>query len=549
MKIVLCQQNYKIADFEGNLRKILAAIGQHGDDADLIVFTELCISGYYPKDLIERAEFMQRQNAALNKVREATRNKKAAVIAGFVDKNPFQGKRFHNALGIYQSGELQFIYHKQLLPVYNIFDEARHFEPGRRPGLWQLKDKRIGLLICEDAWGAHDPLYDVDPVEQLAREQLDLVISINASPSNIGKHEQRLQVIQRVASRCQAPVVYVNQVGGMDDVIFDGGSIAVDKQGLCIASAPAFEEAAKTIDLDNPQITNPPQPGAAEFAYRQLRLGLQDYVRKCGFKGVVVGSSGGIDSALTLALAVSALGSENVTAITMPSQYSSAGSVADSESLCRALGVRLYHAPIKEEFDLVRAEFETAFGMKPSNLTCENMQARIRGRKLMEYSNHTGDLVLSTGNKSELSVGYCTLYGDMNGGLSVIGDLYKTEVYALSRYINEQVFKREVIPAAILDKPPSAELAPGQADTDSLPEYDVLDAILRHYLEADLYLESDREQFNILLSSIDQQIIERVRKMVDRAEFKRQQAAPILRVQKRSFGFGRQIPIAATSLN
>jgi NAD+ synthetase len=556
LKIALAQLDYTICDFAGNVERIRAAVTK-ADTADLIVFSELSLSGYYPMDLVEEPDFLSRQAEALASVIEISRATPAVLVVGAVTRNPGIGKPLHNSLLVIHRGKVLLTYHKQLLPTYDVFDERRHFEPGPdRAAVLEWKGRRIGFLICEDAWNTAERDYAANPFRTVAEAGVDLVISINASPSNVGKEEQRHRLFAEASRQYGVPLVYVNQVGGNDQIVFDGASFLVTPMDGVVATQPAFEEAVGLYEFDGGFLVDGQTCRAIErqyssdaaFYYGQILLGLRGCVRKLGFRGVVVGSSGGIDSALTLALAVDALGADRVVAITMPSQYSSEGSISDSELLCRNLGIQLYRHEIGSLFAMYQAGFQQAFSHEPGSLTRENVQARIRGAVLMEYSNHFGNLVLSTGNKSELSVGYATLYGDMNGGLNLIGDLYKTEVYALAAYYN-QSHGREVIPLAIIDKEPSAELAPGQRDSDSLPPYPVLDEILKHHIEGRRLRPTElarAEQFVTDLRNAGQRgTVERVLSLVAKAEFKRRQAPPIIRVRGRAFGNGRQIPIAA----
>ncbi|PLY13279.1 MAG: NAD+ synthase [Desulfuromonas sp.] len=559
MRIAVAQLNYTIGDIAGNAEKIMTVIGTHKGAVDLIVFTELALTGYYPQDLIFSKPVRNAQATALRQIAEATAGARAAVVIGCATENPFAGKPFQNSLKIFADGVETFAYAKKLLPTYNIFEEARHFSPGQQQGVWIYKGLKLGFLICEDGWGlAENNLYAANPVDELKNQQVDLVLSINASPSNLGKQTERRKVFKEVALVCRAPLVYANQVGGNDEIVFDGASFALNKYGEQVGLMPSFAEAVGMLEYDQNAgeefkkgqfvkaegFDNAELSVDAELLARQAMTGLRDYVEKLGMKGVVVGSSGGIDSAVTLALAAKALGPDRVKAVTMPSKYSSQGSIADSVELCNNLDIELFTRPIKQDFDLAVEQFGSAFGEPPSGLAQENIQARIRGRVLMEYSNHTGYLVLSTGNKSEIAVGYATLFGDMNGGVNAIGDFYKTEVFKVAKWFNQQ-YPETPIPEAIITKPPSAELAPGQVDTDSLPAYDVLDAILRVYLEADLLTDTERDLQIMTLRGAAEETIEEVCRMVDRAEFKRRQAPPIIRVQKRSFGSGRHLPIVA----
>lgn len=556
MKIVLAQCNFTVGDFAGNCEKILSIYQGHADAADAVVFSELALSGYYPGDLLTQRGFLLAQDQSLGRLAQATAGKRAALITGFVDRNRGAGKPLHNAMAIFSDGELVHRYHKRLLPTYNIFDEARHFEPGTQAGVYVLAGTRIGLAICEDLWNDEtDRDYDDMPIKELADAGVRMVLSINASPSNLGKYQERLERFRATAARHQVALLSLNQVGGNDEIIFDGHSFLIDREGKLRAEFAGFVEQVHRFEFDrdcnwladdSAAVTrNLGQQLASdsEFFYQQILLGLRDYAQKCGFKRVVVGSSGGIDSAITLALAAKALGPENVLAITMPSRYSSEGSINDSKDLCQALGIELRTASIEAQFALAVADFERVHGETPNSLTQQNMQARLRGRMLMEVSNHSSYLLLSTGNKSEMSVGYATLYGDMNGGLNLIGDLYKMDVYALSRWINAQA-GRELIPQEIIDKEPSAELAPGQKDSDALPPYPILDAILRLAVEGSALSASETQQLRAFLADTPLIEVQRVLKLLTRAEFKRHQAPPIIRCQRRAFGIGWRMPIA-----
>jgi len=461
---------------------------------------------------------------------------------------------------VVRDGRVALAYAKQLLPTYNVFDERRYFEPGPDvAATLEIGDTKVGFLICEDAWNDEGKDYPLNPLDRLAAEQPDIVVTINGSPSNIGKREQRHALFAAASRNHGLPIVYVNQVGGHDQLIFDGASFVATPAGGVVFEAERFEEEVATLRFRDGEFLSasgralPAVPASGlpvmEFYRRQIMLGLSDYARRCGFKKVVVGSSGGIDSALTLALAAEALGPENVVAVTMPSRFSSIGSVGDSAVLARNLGIELYEHPIRDLVATYENGFNAAFGEPIRGLALENLQARARGVILMEYSNQYGALLLTTGNKSEISVGYCTLYGDTNGGLGLIGDLYKTEVFALSRHVNN-VAGRELIPLAIIDKPPSAELAPDQKDTDSLPPYPVLDTILKILIEGERLSSDERESVHAdyarLAATPDgAALIARVRRMIWKNEYKRRQAPPILRLRPRAFGSGRQMPIAA----
>ena len=545
------QLNFTVGDFEGNAQKIESAYLKHADSAGWVVFSELCLSGYYPQDLLERPDFLERQDVALRRLQTMTEGHAAWLVVGGVQRNQSGvGKPLQNGLWVIGNGLIQGTYQKRLLPTYNIFDERRHFEPGTQNLIVEREGVRVGFVICEDLWnnGGHE--YAVDPVAETVAHGIDVLVGINASPSNAGKAKHRQKLMRDLCVRHNVPLLYVNQVGANDDIVFDGASFFFTGGGSVAFRAPACVEVDGAVKLlengiweSSAGLATPSED--VEVFYDHAVLGLKDYMHKQGLTRVVVGSSGGIDSALTLALAVEALGAENVTAITMPSRYSSEGSVSDSVELCKNLGVRLLTRAIESEVQEAVKNFTTDFGEEPSTLTVENIQARIRGRILMEYSNHFGAIVLSTGNKSEMSVGYATLYGDMNGGLNLIGDLYKMEVYELSKYLNTMYRKlgKECIPQAVLDKEPSAELRPGQRDQDSLPPYPVLDAMLRAYVEPTFLSKEQRLADKKLLEQATPEMIQGVLKLVDKAEFKRRQAPPIIRMHGKSFGQGRQVPI------
>lgn len=541
------QLNYTVGDFKGNASKIKSEYLKMADTTDWVVFSELALSGYYPQDLIERSDFMTKQTEALLELQSATVGKRGWLVVGGVQANNTGiGKPWFNGLWVVGDGMIQGVYQKHLLPTYNIFDERRHFEPGTSTLVVDRAGARVGFVICEDLWNVHGKEYKDDPVKDTVERGIDLLIGLNASPSNVGKQKQRVELMRELCKTHNVPLMYVNQVGANDDLVFDGASFCIGKSGFVHMIAPSCQEASGVMDFVAKVGWKTTKEIVSVSDVETMRLhavvGLKDYLSKQKFTKVVVGSSGGIDSALTLALAVDALGAENVTAITMPSEYSSSGSVSDSEVLCKNLGVKLLYRSIKTEVDEAIKQFEASFGEKPSTVTEENIQARIRGRILMEYSNHFGAIVLSTGNKSEMSVGYATLYGDMNGGLNLIGDLYKMEVYALSSYLNQRNGS-ELIPADIIEKPPSAELRPGQRDDDTLPPYPVLDAILRAYVEPDFLSPAQKWSDEQLLKSTSEDVIHKILVMVDKAEFKRRQAPPIIRMHGKSFGQGRQVPI------
>lgn len=564
LKITIAQLNPTVGDIEGNFHLMRGAAHKaFAEQSDIVAFPELSLTGYYPGDLLDEPAFLQRVSAALDALREASRTTPGmAWVVGTPLPHAGPGKSLSNGLMVLRNGETVLTYAKQLLPTYNIFDERRHFEPGPDVArVLRVRGHQVGFIICEDGWNAEGGDYAVNPFVRMADAAPDVVISLNASPSNIGKREQRHTLFASAARQFNLPLVYVNQVGGHDQLVYDGASFAVTpEKGVCF-EAKRFETDHVTLAFDphTREFTHgdgsalaavdPVGLSSMEFYRRQIVLGLRDYARRCGFKKAVVGSSGGIDSALTLALAVEALGADNVAAITMPSRYSSSGSVSDSELLCKNLGIELLTHPIKALVEQYEQDFAFATGSALVGLARENLQARIRGTILMEYSNSFGHLLLTTGNKSEISVGYCTLYGDTNGGLGLIGDLYKTEVFELCRHLNASA-GREIVPMAIIDKPPSAELAPDQKDTDSLPPYEVLDDVLKLLIEGrrlapNEYAHAQARMDELSASEAGRALVQRVRTMIARNEYKRRQAPPIVRVRARAFGSGRQMPIAA----
>ncbi len=549
MKIALGQTNPTVGDFAGNAARIVEFSRQAREaGAGLIIFPELSVCGYPARDLVERPAFVVKNRETLDAIAEQTRG--IAVICGLVTPAETEtGKSAMNSAMLLADGGAQFQQSKMLLPTYDVFDESRNFAPARRQELLSFCGRRMALTICEDAWNDkhfwRQRLYSIDPVEELMRAGGNFIVNISASPFYVGKRELRLQMLQTIATRYQAPVVMVNQVGGNDSLIFDGSSLVLGPDGRVLARAKSFEEDLVFFDSDTltGEITGEIHDqieGDDPSAYAALVLGTRDYVRKCGFQSVIVGLSGGIDSALTAAIAVDALGAEHVRGVGMPSQYSSPGSVDDARALAQNLGIRFELIPIGGIFDAYRDALRPVFAGRAEDTTEENIQSRIRGALLMALSNKFGSLVLSTGNKSELGVGFCTLYGDMVGGLAVLSDLPKNQVYRLSRYVNS---RRLVIPQSTLDKPPSAELRPGQKDTDNLPPYDVLDAILEGYVEDGKTAEQiSRDR------GFDLALVRSVIRMVDRTEYKRQQAAPGLKISEKAFGVGRRFPIAQKSL-
>lgn len=564
LRITSAQINPTIGDITGNIALMLqAARKAREDNAALVVFPEMSLTAYYPGDLLDDAHFQQRVAQGVGQLLLASRETPHLFwVVGAPMRRTGVGKQFHNALLVLKNGEIVLQYAKQLLPTYNIFDERRHFEPGPDVArVLRIGNVQIGLMICEDGWNDDGQDYLVNPFQRIADAVPDLVVSINASPSNIGKREQRLNVFTKACSHHNLPLLYVNQVGGHDQLVYDGGSFAVNAQGIVVFEAQRFIQDVTTLSFDphsrhflsstGDELLAVDVAGLAtlEFYRQQIVLGLKDYARRCGFTKAVVGCSGGIDSALTLALAVQALGADSVVGITMPSKFSSEGSVSDSVVLCRNLGIKLIEHPIKDIVNSFENAFLLAFDSKLAGIALENLQARVRGTTLMEYSNSFGHLLLTTGNKSEVSVGYCTLYGDTNGGLGLIGDLYKTEIFELCRHLNASA-GRELIPSAIIDKPPSAELAPDQKDTDSLPPYELLDEILKYLVEGDRLPAWESERASVQMVSLNATekgvaLIARIQKMIARNEYKRRQAPPVLRVRGKAFGSGRQVPIAA----
>ena len=542
MKIALAQINPTVGDFSGNLEKIVAASRRAASQgARLTVFSELAICGYPPADFLEKPSFLARCRTAVDELAALTSGLSTAVVAGVaLPALPEAGKPAVNAAVLVDGGRVLLEQHKRLLPFYDVFDEQRYFSPSRAQQVIELDGVRLAITICEDAWNDKNfwprRLYSVDPMEELMRQNPAVHINLSSSPFWHSKREIRLQMLAAIARRDRIPVLMCNQVGGDDSLIFDGSSVALDAQGELIAQAASFEEDLILVDPFTAPPVPAPEADDTAAAYRALVLGTRDYVRKCGFRKVLIALSGGIDSALVAAIATEALGPENVVGIGMPSPYSSSGSIDDSRQLAANLGIRFELIGISGLFNEYIHALDPLFtGLKPDT-TEENIQSRIRGNLLMALSNKFSALVLTTGNKSEMAVGYCTLYGDMVGALAVIGDLVKTRVYAISRWLNrEQV----VIPLPILEKPPSAELRPDQKDTDSLPPYDILDPIIEAYVERYETPECIAQAHGIPI-----ELVQQVVRLVERSEYKRQQAAPVLKVTSKSFGMGRRFPIA-----
>jgi NAD+ synthetase len=545
VKIALAQINPTVGDFTGNLEKIVSASRRAAElGARLTVFSELALCGYPPADFLEKPSFLARCRTAVDELAAATGDLTTAIVAGVaLPANGDGGKPAVNAAVLLDRGQLLLEQHKRLLPFYDVFDEQRYFAPSNAQQVVELDGVRLAITICEDAWNDKNfwprRLYRTDPMEELMRQGPAVHINLSSSPFWHSKRAIRRDMLAAIARRDGVPVLMCNQVGGNDSLIFDGSSLAFNARGELLAQAASFKEDMVVIDLhaaiDSPVVAAPEEDDTAA-AYHALVLGTRDYVRKCGFRKVLVALSGGIDSALVAAIARDALGAENVLGVGMPSPYSSAGSIEDSRQLAANLGIKFELIGISGLFaEYVRA-LEPQFAGLKADTTEENIQSRIRGALLMALSNKFSALVLTTGNKSEMAVGYCTLYGDMVGALAVIGDLVKTRVYAVCRWLNRD---REVIPPAILEKAPSAELRPDQKDTDSLPPYEVLDPILEAYVER--YETPERiAQAN----GFPLELVQMVVRLVERSEYKRQQAAPVLKVTSKSFGMGRRFPIA-----
>ena len=542
MKIALVQINPTVGDFTGNAAKLRHnSTLARSRGADLVVFPELSVCGYPPRDLVELPAFVARSRQVLEQL--AAEFPDIAIVAGFPSPAASEtGKSVMNSAALLRNGRIDFIQSKRLLPTYDVFDEMRNFAPAASQSLFSIGTQSIALTICEDAWNDKAfwsrRLYGTDPVEDLVRAGAQVVINISASPFHVGKPDLRQAMLASIARQHRVPVLLVNQVGGNDSLVFDGSSLALNSAGEVIAQARSFEE--DLIFVDTASMTGDMHDqlsGVEPTAYAALVLGTRDYVQKCGFHKVVVGLSGGIDSALTAAIAVDALGAANVIGVAMPSQYSSSGSITDARELATNLGICFEVVAIREIFESYRSSLSVLFTGLSEDVTEENLQARTRGGILMAVANKFSALVLTTGNKSELGVGYCTLYGDMVGGLAVISDVPKTLVYRLARYVNS---RRAVIPEASITKPPSAELRPDQKDSDSLPPYDVLDRILDEYVGN---LKSASEI--VSLTGFDEDVVRHVIRLIDRSEYKRQQAAPGIRISTKAFGIGRRFPIAA----
>jgi NAD+ synthase (glutamine-hydrolysing) len=544
MKVTLAQLNPIIGDIEGNKTRMEQTLAQVSTDGpDLVVFPELFLVGYPPRDLLERPSFIDRCQKAINELLDVSRKyPQTGILFGAPQPSSLAtGKGLHNSALLIGNGELLFTHHKSLLPTYDVFDEPRYFDPVETNDVFQFKGEILGLSVCEDAW--NDPalwqhcMYPYDPIEVMAQKGATLIVNVAASPFHRGKEKIRYDIVRSHATKHRIPFLFVNQVGANDELIFDGRSMCLDRAGNILALFPSFREQVQTVSVKEPASPDPyVLQDEIESVHQALVLGVRDYLRKCGFTTAILGLSGGIDSAVTCCIAAEALTAERVTAVTMPGPYSSQGSVEDSKKLAANLGIRFEVIPISPVYEAYLKSLRQQFGTKDTDVTEENIQARIRGNILMALSNKFGHLVLSTGNKSELAVGYCTLYGDMSGGLSVIADVPKTMVYELAHFINTASV---VIPKEILQKPPSAELRPHQTDQDTLPPYDILDQILNYYLDENYPVDA------ILAQGFDPETVSWVIRTVDRNEYKRRQAVPGLKVTSKAFGLGRRMPIAA----
>jgi NAD+ synthase (glutamine-hydrolysing) len=544
VKIALGQINPTVGDFSGNAAKMIDyARRAQASGAGLILFPELSVCGYPPRDLVERPSFVARNRETVEQIAAATQG--IAVICGLVTPAHSEtGKSVMNSAALLQDGKIAFLQSKMLLPTYDVFDEMRNFAPAKSQDLFSFCGNRMALTICEDAWNDKlfwpKRLYTVDPIETLIRAGGNFVLNISSSPFWIGKRELRRDMLASIARQHKVPVALVNQVGGNDSLIFDGSSIVLNPEGNIIAQGRSFEE--DLIYFDSNTLTGDLHEqieGEEASVYAALVLGTRDYMRKCGFQKAIIGLSGGIDSALTAVIAADAVGPENLIGVGMPGPYSSPGSIDDARALAKNLGIRFDLLSIDCAVEAYRQTLQKVFAGRKEDVTEENIQSRARGTLLMALSNKFGAIVLSTGNKSELGVGYCTLYGDMVGGLAVISDVPKTLVYRLSHYVNS---RRPVIPEATLEKPPSAELRPDQKDSDSLPPYEILDAVLEDYVE-----DAHSAERIAADHGFDIEGVRRVVRMVDRAEYKRQQAAPGIKISPKAFGYGRRFPIAAKS--
>ncbi len=545
MKIALAQLNFHIGNFDGNYTKMKQAVADaKNQGADIICFPELAVTGYPPRDFLEFSDFIRLSDQTVARLTELADG--IAIVVGAPSKNPVvEGKDLFNSAYFLAEKKILHVTHKTLLPTYDIFDEYRYFEPGASFHTVSYKGKKIALSVCEDIWnvGNENPLYTICPLDEAAKYNPDFIINISASPFSFNHADDRLGIIRENTLRYKVPLFYVNHVGAQTEIIFAGGSVVANQHGDIFDEMPFFEESLKVFDLEEVQQSRKnqvQQKNKMELIHQALILGLKDYFGKLGFKKAILGLSGGIDSAVVAVLAAEALGAENVRCLLLPSQFSSGHSVDDARDLAENLGTPYDIIPIKTTYDAFMKALDVPFKGLPFGLAEENLQARIRGTILMAFSNKFGNILLNTSNKSEAAVGYGTLYGDMNGGLSVIGDLYKTEVFELAAYINRH---QEIIPTHIITKPPSAELRPDQKDSDSLPDYGILDRILYEYIE------EQKSPNEIEAMGFESKLVARILRMVNINEFKRYQMPPVLRVSDKAFGIGRRMPIVGKYLS
>jgi NAD+ synthase (glutamine-hydrolysing) len=545
MKIALAQLNYIIGDFEGNTQKMLAAIEEaKTDGADIVCFAELATCGYPPRDFLEFDDFIRKSNQSIETLKAASQD--IAIVVGSPSVNPvIEGKDLFNSVYFLAEGEVRFVQHKTLLPTYDIFDEYRYFEPNRRFEILEYKGIKIALTVCEDLWnlGNKNPLYTICPMDEMMHHKPDIMINVSASPFDYEQSDERMHVLKANVQKYKIPLFYVNQVGAHTEIIFDGGSTVISPNGKVFHEMRYFDEYVEMFTLDEVlknEHEQRQQASKMEKMHDALILGIRDYFSKLGFDKAIIGLSGGLDSALTTVLAVRALGKENVRTLLMPSEFSSDHSVKDAVELAENLEIAYDIVPIGPIYQAYLETLDPYFEGIPFNIAEENLQARARGNLLMAISNKFGHILLNTTNKSEMAVGYGTLYGDLSGGISVIGDVYKTEVFEMARFINRDL---EIIPVNTITKPPSAELRPNQKDSDSLPEYDILDKILYEYIEKE---QGPKE---IIAMGYDAALVRRVLRLVNINEFKRYQTAPVLRVSPKAFGIGRRVPIVARYLS
>ncbi len=546
MKIALAQLNYHIGNFEGNLEKMQGMVTKaKALKADIVVFGELATCGYPARDFLEFDDFIKKSYASVEALTDMAKG--IAIVVGSPSRNPKpEGKDLFNSVYFLADGKIKHVQHKTLLPTYDIFDEYRYFEPADEWKILNFKGKKIALTVCEDIWnvGNENPLYKICPMDHMMPQKPEFIINVSASPFAYDHAGERLHTVRSNVERYKVPMFYCNMVGGHTDVIFDGGSLVISPDGKIFDEMPFFEECLKVYDLDavlrGGIEKQQPKDNTIQLIHDALIVGIQDYFRKMNLKKAIFGLSGGIDSAVVAALAARAIGADNVRCLLMPSQYSSDHSVNDARQLAEKLGIQYDIVPIESVFESYMGVLKPHFFGMPSNITEENIQARVRGMMLMAFSNKFGNILLNTSNKSEMAVGYGTLYGDMCGGIAVLGDVYKTQVYELAKYINKD---SEVIPLSTITKPPSAELRPNQKDSDSLPEYDILDKVLYQYIEK---RQGPKE---LIAMGFDEKLVARILRLVNINEFKREQTAPVIRISSKAFGTGRRMPIVGKYLS